>query len=145
MTRYTMSMTEAQARVIQDALNVYFRLHLGQVGDALECLPVVEPLWYDDRRAAEDALHQALRAKLHPCCNLFNSSLGVGHKDFKAGAAVDLHCAIRHRLAWDRAIAEGITKPDGSRDWSTMLGVQYDEPMHYGSDPLPEIKQEDME
>ncbi len=140
--RYTLTMTEAQARVVQQALNVYFRLHLGQLDDALECLPTVEPLWYDDKRAAAEGVRKALAHRLHPNVNLHSSSLGVGNEAFKAGAAVDIHDTIRHRLAWDKAQAECLTHHDGSRNWKTMLGVQYDEPMHYGADPLPTIEQE---
>lgn len=140
--RYTLTMTEAQARVVQQALNVYFRLHLGQIHDAFDCLPVTEPAWYGEKESAARAVAAAFHHRLHPCANLGSGSLGVNHPDFKARAAVDIHDTIRHRLAWDKAQAECLTNHDGSRNWKTMLGVQYDEPMHYGTDPLPTIEQE---
>ena len=48
---------------------------------------------------------------------------------------MDLHQVIRHRLSWDRAIAEGVT--DGTkREWPAMMQTWYDEPAKYSEEPL---------
>ena len=50
------------------------------------------------------------------------SSTGISNADEDARTAWDLHAVIRHRLAWDRAIAEGVT--DGTkREWPAMMQV----------------------
>lgn len=53
----------------------------------------------------------------------------------------DMYQCVRYRLAWDHAEKEGLVNSDGSRNWSTMMGVSYDKPMGYGSEPLVEIHQ----
>jgi hypothetical protein len=52
-----------------------------------------------------------------------------------------MYQVIRHRLSWDRAVEDGtIASPDAPRDWSKMLGVNYDEPMRTGPEPLAKIE-----
>ena len=72
--------------------------------------------------------------------NGWNSSLGVGSDKSAPDTdeAFDLNAVIRHRLAWDRAVDMGIT--DGTtRNWDAMFGVDYDDPMHWGKEPLATI------
>lgn len=67
-----------------------------------------------------------------------NASGGVGWSE-EGDILWDICQVTRHRAAWDNAIANDLTNSDGSRNWSNMMGVSYDEPGHYGSEPLPVI------
>ena len=67
------------------------------------------------------------------------SILGIGSADATERTAWDLHAVIRHRLAWDRAKAEGVT--DGTkREWPAMMQVSYDEPMKHSEEPLAKME-----
>jgi hypothetical protein len=48
---------------------------------------------------------------------------------------------IRHRQSWDKAVAEGIVASvDAPRDWSKMMGVNYDEPFRASEEPLAKVE-----
>jgi hypothetical protein len=71
-------------------------------------------------------------------------SLGVGHPALPAdnSIAYDIHRTIRHKLAWQRAVSEGIVASETSaRKWPEMLHVDYDAPMKWSTEPLPTIEQ----
>jgi len=46
---------------------------------------------------------------------------------------------IRHRLSWDRAYESGEIEKGERRKWPEMMGVNFDEPMKMGSEPLAVI------
>ena len=135
---YTLTITERQARVLSMACEVLARLGMGQFKDALDHLPEAKKrdwsAWHDDMEQISRIL-----SKHMPCgIDGIRSSTGISNADEEARAAWDLHAVIRHRLAWDRAIAEGVT--DGTkREWPAMMQVSYDEPMKYSEEPLAKM------
>lgn len=138
MTTYTLTLTASQMHVLSRAAEVLARLGIGQIPDALRELPASGDIdwsaWHDDCEAVCKIMSKHMPNKI----NGWNSNLGINNADNGARIAWDLHQVIRHRLAWDRAIEQGIT--DGaSRDWSQMMGVCYDEPMKTAPEPLAAV------
>jgi len=121
---YTLHLTEKQAAEISHASEILARLRMGQIDMALRELPLAESLDYWNERTIENVVKPLYR------------------KDGQRAdcAAWDLHQVIRHRLAWDRAIAAGEVEPGGRRNWDTMMGVIYDEPLPMGGEPLARIE-----
>lgn len=131
---YRLTVTEEQLRAIRDACEIKARLHLGQL-DGLRCL-------YDkDGKSVVDiGTITAIERLTKPLQGLqANSSWGVG-KFHDADLLWEISSTLRHRLAWDRAYQAGKIKPGEPRNWSEMLGVQYDEPMKYTDEPLPKVE-----
>lgn len=140
--RYTIELTEHQAQTMATACEVLARLGIGQFRDALEKLPTTEYRpqgWNDDM----DTIGRMLSKHTIGNVDGWRSSLGINHEKVREQSkdAWDLYQVIRHRLSWDRAIADGIT--DGkSRNWSGgMMGVNYDEPHKTSDQPLAIIKE----
>lgn len=124
MTNYSLHITQKQAAEISHACEILARLRMGQIDMALRELPLDKPMEYEQERYISNYL----------------SSLY--HQDGRHLHQVlwDLHQVIRHRLAWDRAYAEGIVTPGEPRRWPEMMGVMYDEPMQVGDEPLAKIE-----
>ena len=137
---YTLTITERQARVLSMACEVLARLGVGQFKDALEHLPLRTQnldwsAWHDDMEQISRILSKHMPGGIDG----IRSSTGISNADEEARTAWDLHAVIRHRLAWDRAIAEGVT--DGTkREWPAMMQVSYDEPMKYSEEPLAKME-----
>jgi len=140
--QYVLTLTETQAQVLIQALEVMARLGIGQFRDALDLLPLKEIFpagWHEDMEAIGRILSKYMIGNVDG----YRSSLGISHADTspQAKSAWDMYQVIRHRLAWDRAYSDGIVaSPDAPRDWSKMLGVHYDEPMRMGPEPLATIE-----
>lgn len=143
--KYTITVTEHQARIISEACDLLARLGIGQWPEFINYMP--DPLAFTGRDDAVEALRPVMADLLRQYSPAgayidgYQSHLGIFNELAARGAreAWDLHQVIRHRMAWDRAIAEGLT--DGTtRNWTGgMMGVDYDEPMHAGSEPLAVI------
>ena len=136
---YTLTITERQARVLSMACEVLARLGMGQFKDAFEHLPEAKQrdlsAWHDDMEQISRILSKHMPGGIDG----IRSSTGISNADEEARTAWDLHAVIRHRLAWDRAKAEGVT--DGTkREWPAMMQVSYDEPMKYSEEPLAKIE-----
>lgn len=127
MTNYTLHLTQKQAAEISHACEILARLRMGQIDMALMELPLDKPMEYEQ----EQYVSNYLRSLYRP------GSMRIDD------AAWDLYQVIRHRLAWDRAYAEGIVKPGEPRKWPEMMGVTYDEPLPVSGDPLAKIESSD--
>lgn len=132
--RYVIEVSAAQVCQLRDACELLARCRMGQINAAIQEVldadgRAVVP--YDVARQAELAVKMAVG--LEP-----NQSWGVGHHD-SADQAFELYQTLRYRLAWDYAQAHGLTHPDGSRNWTTMMGVDYDEPTRYTHQPPAKI------
>lgn len=125
MSDYTLHLTEKQAAEISHACETLARLRMGQIDMALRELPLDKPMEYEQERYISNYLRS------------------LYHQDGRQLHQVswDLHQVIRHRLAWDRAYAEGIVKPGEPRRWPEMMGVMYDEPMQMGDEPMATIEE----
>lgn len=124
MTDYTLTITEKQAQEISRACEILARLQMGQIDIALRELPLESAMDYDQVQYIENYLRSMYR------------------QDGKRNDSIawDLHQVVRHRLAWDQAIAAGEVEPGGRRNWDTMMGVIYDEPLRMGGEPLARIE-----
>ena len=129
---YTLTLTHTQARTLSTACEVLARLGMGQFKDAFDCLPLRKDIdwsaWHDDMEQISRILSKHMPG-----------GIDISNADEEARTARDLHAVIRHRLAWDRAKAEGVT--DGTkRGWPAMMQVSYDEPMKYSEEPLAKME-----
>jgi hypothetical protein len=134
-------LTRKQVETLMVASEVLSRLTMGQLDDALDMLPTVpvnERDWetyHDDMKQVESIL----RKHFLPSIRNNNAYLGIHSSDIhpQGQIAFDLYQVMRHRLAWDRAIEEGVIKPGEPRKWPEMIQVIYDEPHLSSSEPLP--------
>lgn len=126
-----MVVNERQAEVIKQAVEFYSRIKAGQL----------QELWYlcyskdQDRQQFEKAateLKKCLFPDLQP-----SGSYGIGQDtrkgDGRGDVAWDIHEVVRHRLAWDRAGNPPV------RDFSTMMGHDFDKPTSWSGEPLAEM------
>lgn len=111
---YQLTITEKQAYVMRDALEVLSRLLIGQVWAATDNLPS------DCDKVRNWDMQRALEAAYEP----FKPS-SYTHND-TSEIAWDMYMVIRHRLAWDN-------NPTGG------YGVSFDKPIQQGSEPLAQI------
>jgi hypothetical protein len=130
---YNLKMSKEQASVMRNALEIYSRLRAGQINIALkDTFP--EKFYSQDypdfNHETLEFMYEYIRAMVFPELS-YNASYGVGH-DVTGDIAWDLQQVIRHKLAWDRLKEEGKTQPD-------HYGVQYNEPMKFGTERLAEI------
>lgn len=134
---YTLTINKEQARIICEALELYSRLKHGQIDELRNlfrdrwCAPNSQFNWDNEWIFAQ------LKAMIFPDL-AFGAYYGVGSKIYpESTVAWDVMQVLRHRLAWDRLKAEGKTEPE-------FYGVQYNPPMRFGSEPLAEIRCEDI-
>jgi len=138
---YTVTLTEAHMRVISTATEVLARLGIGQIKDAIDWLPLRSPFadgLHEDCRAIESILSKYNKMGV----NGYNSSLGIANSETSESAKIawEIYQTFRHRLSWEIAIEEGIISDLNSpRDWTKMMGVNFDEPMKITYAPLPLI------
>lgn len=137
---YTLTITENQARTLSQACEVLARLGIGQFRDALEWLPIDAKSrgWGDDM----DAIGRILSRHMIVNIDGYRSNLGMHHVSvsMEPQIAWDLYQVIRHRLAWDRAIAEGTVKPGEPRKWPEMMQVHFDTPSKVSAEPLARME-----
>lgn len=111
--RYVLEIEEAQAEVIQHALELLGRVSMGQLEE------IQRACFYDvDAEKAENAKAHLEVAKFHLTGLSGGSYIGIHGTKENVKIGWDLYQVIRHRLAWDRNPAGGFT-------------TQYDQPMHY--------------
>lgn len=123
---YQVTLTREQLAFLSRASETCSRLVMGQMDMALDWLRTREGNLVNSYE-----LTKGVEALTRPAQGLApNQSGGVGWH--RSGDLLwDLHTHIRHRLAWDRAEAEGIISPGDVRKWPEMAGVMYDEPTNF--------------
>lgn len=143
MKTYTVTLTEKQIGVIQAACEVLARLGIGQFSDALDWLPTKPDYdrWHDD----QIEISRILKRHMIDGIDGYSSNFSVHSPKVSESVRIawDLYQVVRHRLSWDRAIADGyVASLDAPRNWNKMLGVCYDNPMVISSEPPAVIKGE---
>jgi hypothetical protein len=143
MTEYNLKITKKQAEVISAACDVYSRLMMGQINEAFDILPLKKNVSYGRLWEIKETVRDMLPDVLVHGIDGNNSSLGVGSPDLNSNAniAVDIHQVIRHKISWENAVEEGLVESENSpRKWvDGMIGVNYDTPFHWGTEPLVEF------
>lgn len=128
---YQITLTAEQAELIRNALEACARMGIGQIEDALTFYPAVEfrpPGWHE----AMGQIESIMQTFRKPC-----SLKSDTHRRLWS-----MMTSIRNRLAWDRAVADGIIQEGESRKWPEMMQVSYDEP---DSSDWPNLKIERIE
>ena len=144
---YTITLTEDQAETLMYATEVLARLGIGEFRDALEWLPTRKEFqegWHEDMTVIGRILSRHMM-DAYAGRRSKRDKRDSHNDDVRTAANIswDLHQVIRHRLAWDRAIAKGVVDgPEAPRKWS-MTGAYYDEPIKSSTEPLAEIRRVD--
>lgn len=139
---YTLTMSERQAQIISLACEILARIGIGQWRTAIEQMPLdIEDYakWHEDL----DYIGKVLSDHTKHNVDGWRKSLGIHSQDVDDNARVswDIHHVIRHKLAWERAVKEGLVESESSqRDWSKMMTVDYDEPHKTSDEPLANIE-----
>jgi hypothetical protein len=128
---YHLSLTERQARVITEALDLFSRIGMGQLEEIAHILgsytkpsessSLLPERLEEVKRLAREASN-VWTGNHFGCRGISSEEIGDTFR-----VAWDLHQVIRHRLAWDR-------NPKGG------LQVSFDTPMKYSQEPLAIIK-----
>jgi len=125
--RYEISVSEKQARVMMDALNLFSRIGIGQLREVLRHPQYENKLIHDNetyrysQRLLDQVKERLTGFETHASYGISSPEV---HDD--SNIAYDLLQVIRHRLSWDR-------NPDGG------IEVYYDTPIQYSKEELAEI------
>jgi hypothetical protein len=140
---YTLTITEKQARALEDATDLLQRVQLGQWREIEDNLPLKKPIDYEELRADLKIIGALLSKHMVGNIDGYGSSLGIGNENLPEsnGILYDLHCVIRSKLSWERAVEMGIIESEDSpRKWPEMMTVNYDPPMKWGDEPLAKME-----
>lgn len=128
---YRLLISEEQAAVVMDALELFMRIGMGQYGEILEHSPFRSNGTKPDVNRfcqARDSAESFLQAVKQVMTGLpRNSYYGISSPDIsdKYRTACDIREVIRHRLSWDK-------NPEGG------MTVNFDRPFHWNhAVPLP--------
>lgn len=124
-----------QTWIVRDALEATARMIVGQ-----PCEMLGQVLTTEGKRsyfAYEETI--AIQRMVSSLMGLPGNATGGVGWNTEGDILWDLYQVVRHRLAWDNAIKAELVNSDGSRNWSRMMGVSYDEPIKYGSEPLAQM------
>ena len=128
--KYAVELTETQMRVVQHALDMYFRVGMGQLREVLEHLVPKQSdhnEWLARRDLTEERIRLARRAAMPELDD--NASYGIYSEEIDKSnrIAADVHDVIRYRLAWDK-------NPEGG------FAVSFDRVSPKSTEPLPVIR-----
>ena len=124
---YTLTVTDKQALVIMDAVELLARVHMGQMESVVS--EVASPTQAADARDCADALKLAIYPELSP-----TAYYGIVSPELRKEARIawDIFQVVRQRLALD-ALEPG-ERPN------RML-VIYDDPLHASKEPLARMEE----
>lgn len=140
MAKYQLTLTEQQASIIRDALEIYSRIGMGQIGTGVTSHPDIEKrIWETSGVCSFDLsnvidttvksyIYPEFRSSINSYYGIFSEAIGDSNR-----IAWDIQQVIRHRLSWDK-----VGNPP-QREWNTMMGVSFDEPMKSSEEELPTI------
>lgn len=143
MKTYTLTITEKQAWALQEATDLLQRVQLGQWREIEDNLPLKKPIDYEELRNDLQIIGALLSKHMINNIDGYASSLGIGNRNLPEsnGILYDLHCVIRHKLSWERAVEQGIIdSEDSERKWPEMMTVNYDPPMKWGNEQLAKME-----
>uniref|UniRef100_A0A6M3ISR5 Uncharacterized protein n=1 Tax=viral metagenome TaxID=1070528 RepID=A0A6M3ISR5_9ZZZZ len=109
MKKYKLEITEKQAKIITQSLNLFSRIGMGQLEEIIN-----HPQWIFtvDNQYDRDIIKNSINTLKKHLCNLDSySSFGIYQEEVDDinRVAWDLQQVIRHKLAWDRNPKGGIT------------------------------------
>ena len=130
------TITEHEGYVINNCLELYYRLAMGQFDFVLDGLVPIEKWLKLGIDRYSDYGYTDLRLRLFPELPGLNCYHGIHSNKIpkEAQIACDIYWVIRHRLSWD------LVGNPPKRDWKTMMGVNFDEPMNISGYPFCKIR-----
>jgi hypothetical protein len=140
---YTLTITEKQARALQEATDLLQRIQLGQWREIGDSLPLQKQIDYEEFHNDFKIIGALLSKYMIYNIDGYCSSLGIGSQDLPEsnGILCDLNHVIRHKLSWEYAVEKGVIESENSeRKWPEMMTVNYDEPQKYGVEPLAKME-----
>ena len=140
---YTITVTEDQAKCIQDATELLSRIMGGQWNEIGDWLPLRKDMDYEEYHQDMDIIGAILSKHMKDGIDGRSASFGVGcpHLHRYHDIAWDLCRVIKHHTSWQYAMEQGWVEDFNSpRDWTNMLGCAYDEPMVFGVEPLAKME-----
>ena len=130
---YELSISEKQAQVLSRALEIFARL--GELP-----LEVDKRGWHETLEEIGELLSCHTKNNVDGYRSSWSIHASQVSKDSQI--AFDLHQVVRYRLAWDKAIADGIAKDEHSPRAGKTFLVNFDEPFPVGIEPLAIIKKD---
>jgi hypothetical protein len=140
---YNLQVTEKQAKALMEATNLLQRVQLGQWREIEDSLPLQKPIDYSQLHNDMRLIGSVLSNHMIDNIDGGASSLGIGHPSLPEsnGILYDLYKVIEYKLSWERAVEQGIVESEDSpRKWLEMMTVNFDPPMHWGSEKLAKIE-----
>ena len=140
---YNLQITEKQAKALMEATDLLQRVQLGQWKEIEDSLPLKKPIDYEQLHNDLRLIGSILSNHMLDGIDGGASSLGIGHPSLPEsnGILYDLYKVIAHKLCWERAVEEGIVESEDSpRKFMEMMTVDFDPPMHWGSEKLAKIE-----
>ena len=129
------TMTLNQANLIVNALDLYSRMHMGQFSSLYSFLRMNTVVGHDlidhDSQTKMDEYDQAevhLKKFAETLGFSYNSSWGILSKEIhnEAREAFDIQQVLRQAESWTR---QGKELGKDEREWTEMMGVNFDDPM----------------
>jgi hypothetical protein len=128
---YALELNGEQLQVVQRALDLYFRIGMGQITEITAHLipPNKDVSEWCKRRDIVDSYLRVARRTAMPELSSDNSYYSIHSIEIDESnrIASDIHDVIRYTLAWER-------KPEGG------FGVSWDEPFKRSNRPLPTLR-----
>jgi len=142
MKTYTLTITEKQARALEDATDLLQRVQLGQWREIQDNLPLKKPIDYEELHSDMRIIGAILSKHMIDNIDGGASSLGVGHPDLPEsnGILYDLHRVIRRKLSVERAVENGIIENENVSRNEMPITVDFDTIMMWGTEPLAKLE-----
>ena len=139
---YNLQITEKQAKALMEATNLLQRVQLGQWKEIEDSLPLQKPIDYSQLHNDMRLIGSVLSNHMIDNIDGGASSLGIGHPSLPEsnGILYDLYCVIRRKLAVERAVENGVIENENVSRNKMPITVDYDSPMHWGSEKLAKIE-----
>lgn len=140
--KYTLSITESQARAISYACDLLQRVQLGQWREIIDWLPLQKPIDYKELHQDQRIIGSILSKHMIDNIDGGASSLGIGNSNLPEnnGVLYDLYKVINRELSMERLVDEGkIPHKNVSRNQLPWT-VNFDEIHRWGDEPLAKIE-----
>ena len=140
--KYTLTITEKQARALMDACNLLQRIQLGQVREIEDNLPLKKPIDYEQFHNDMRLIGSILSQHMIDGIDGNASSLGIGNPNLPEsnGILYDLHRVIRRKLSVERAVEQGIIENENVSRNKMPITVDFDTIMMWGNEKLATIE-----
>ena len=132
---WNITLSDKQMSVVCRALENYSRLMMGQIDNALEDFT---DLSWSERKSIHDFARKIIFAELGSSNAYYSiSSEKIGDN---AQISWDILQVLRQAVSWHRV---GKKLGEDEREWSTMMGVNFDDPFCCNSHPLCKVERND--